>query len=169
VGAFQTFSRNHRDCEGSPQEPYRYKDVKVGNTTIMDIMRDAILAKYSLQKYYYTHMYLLSMDSDSLEGATFYKPLFFEYPNDPQAYQVSPSENVMLGPSLKLSIRTSPLANGMGEGSATAYYWPPGNWCDIINPETSCVYAGDEGIMYEQPSDIDQYQVSLREGHIIPW
>ena len=29
VGAFQPFSRNHRDCEGKPQEPYRFADVNV--------------------------------------------------------------------------------------------------------------------------------------------
>ena len=31
VGAFQPFSRNHRDCNGKPQEPYRFIDVTVGN------------------------------------------------------------------------------------------------------------------------------------------
>ena len=44
VGAFQPFSRNHRDCNGKPQEPYRFKDdmvpIKGGQQiSVMDIMK----------------------------------------------------------------------------------------------------------------------------------
>jgi alpha-glucosidase (family GH31 glycosyl hydrolase) len=65
----------------------------------MDIMRDAILTKYSLIRYYYTQLFSLSV----LGGSVFYKPLFFEYPNDINAFSVL-KYNVMLGDSLKLSI-----------------------------------------------------------------
>jgi alpha-glucosidase (family GH31 glycosyl hydrolase) len=80
VGAFQTFSRNHRDCEGHPQEPFRFKDYNVSGTNAMELMKDAIFTKYSLQKYYYTHLFLLSQDP--MTKGTFYKPMFFEFPND---------------------------------------------------------------------------------------
>ncbi len=111
VGAFQPLSRNHRDCNGKPQEPFRFVDYKLPTlgTTYTALMKKAILEKYSLIRYYYTQMYLLSIDQSS--SGTFYKPVFFEFPNERDAYTAELSENVMLGPSLKLSIKTSPNKN----------------------------------------------------------
>lgn len=59
VGSFYPFSRNHRDCGGKPQEPWRF------NTTIYslspyvtytDLMRTSINRKYHLIRYYYSQM-----------------------------------------------------------------------------------------------------------------
>jgi alpha-glucosidase (family GH31 glycosyl hydrolase) len=115
VGAFQPFSRNHRDCDGHPQEPYRFINHTIFNNsvTLTHLMRKAILEKYSLIRYYYTHLFLLSQDETS--SGAFYKPVFFEFPQYAGAYRAHPSENVMLGPSLKLSIKTSPNKNWEGE------------------------------------------------------
>ena len=111
VGAFQPFSRNHRDCDGKPQEPYRFVNNTIlnGTVSLTDLMRKSINEKYSLIRYYYTHLFLLSQDN-STNGA-FYKPVFFEFPNLAGAYRAEPSENVMLGPSLKLSIKTTANKN----------------------------------------------------------
>lgn len=140
VGAFQPFSRNHRDCDGAPQEPYRFIDVTVGTHTVTDIMRDAILTKYSLIRYYYTHFFLLSTDVQTT--GTFYKPAFFEFPNDPLAYAANHSENVMLGPSIKLSIKTSPSADWTSD--TNAYYFPTGTWCDILDPTSQSIYSNKD-------------------------
>lgn len=59
----------------------------------------AIRNKYSLIKYYYTQMFKMTM----LDGASFYTPLFFEFPDDPNTYK-DQKYNVMIGDSLKLSI-----------------------------------------------------------------
>ena len=111
VGAFQPFSRNHRDCDGAPQEPYRFINDTImnGTVSITDLMRKSIYDKYSLIRYYYTQLFLLSQDN-SANGA-FYKPMFFEFPNLAGAYRANPSENIMLGSALKLSIKTSPNVN----------------------------------------------------------
>jgi hypothetical protein len=74
-----------------------------------DLMRKSIYEKYSLIRYYYTHLFLLSQDSTT--NGAFYKPVFFEFPNEADAYRANPSENIMLGPSLKLNIKTSPNKN----------------------------------------------------------
>jgi alpha-glucosidase (family GH31 glycosyl hydrolase) len=166
VGAFQPFSRNHRDCDGRPQEPYRFIDNTIANGTIsiMNLMRKSIYEKYSLIRYYYTHLFLLSQDA-SANGA-FYKPVFFEFPNYDGAYRANPSENVMLGPSLKLSIKTSLNKDWVNEKNA--YFFPAGKWCDILHPETECVFSvGDE--MEALPAGLKDYQLHLRDGHIIPF
>lgn len=99
VGAFQPFSRNHNNYEAIGQEPYQFaEDMYEPGISYMDIMTDAILTKYSLVRFYYTHLTKLSLDG----GAPFYKPLFFEYPNDMNA-TLNMTRNVMLGDSLKIS------------------------------------------------------------------
>jgi alpha-glucosidase (family GH31 glycosyl hydrolase) len=56
VGAFQPLSRNHRDCKGKPQEPFRFMENKLPNLGInyTTLMKKAIFEKYSLLRYYYT-------------------------------------------------------------------------------------------------------------------
>jgi len=64
-------------------------------------MRDAIRIKYSLIRYYYTSLF----DISTKGSGTFYKPMFFEFPEDLKA--TSDIEgNVMLGSALKLSINS---------------------------------------------------------------
>jgi alpha-glucosidase (family GH31 glycosyl hydrolase) len=50
--------------------------------TYFDIMKKAIYTKYSLNRYYYSYLSKVS----SGEIGAFYKPLFFEYPDDINAY-----------------------------------------------------------------------------------
>lgn len=70
---------------------------------------------------------------------TFYKPMFFAFPNDPLAFQANPAENVMIGPSLKLSIKTTEVINTMTD--TNYYYFPKGIWCDILNSMDDCVVS----------------------------
>jgi len=127
-------------------------------------MRKSIYEKYSLIRYYYTHLFLLSQDN-AISGS-FYKPMFFEFPNLAGAYRANPSENVMLGPSLKLSIKTSPNTNWDVEKHD--YFFPQGKWCDVLHPWTECVVSnGDE--MEVLDAGLKDYQLHLRDGHIIPF
>lgn len=75
VGAFYPFSRNHNGGSVA-QEPYVWDNTAQGH------MRDAIKLKYSLVRYFYT-----SLVDQSLKGTgTFYKPMFFEFPDDMNTY-----------------------------------------------------------------------------------
>jgi len=62
----------------------------------------------------------------SLVGGSFWKPLFFEYPNDPAAYN-DIEINILLGNALKLSMETRVLPS-----VSTKYYFPEGYWCQIL-------------------------------------
>jgi len=117
-----------------------FANVKVpglNETTYMDIMKDAIIHKYSLMRYFYTQMFQLSILNTNV--GTFYKPLFFAFPNDPLAYKAIPFENVMIGPSLKLSIKTTEVEDTLKE--TNEYYFPKGIWCDILNSMDDCVVS----------------------------
>lgn len=94
-----------------------------------DIMRDAILTKYSLIKYYYTHLFQLSVYG----GSPVYKPVFFEYPDDINAYG-NLTNNVMIGDSLKVSV----LADQLGQ-NYTQFYFPAGTWCNMLNANEACI------------------------------
>jgi len=59
--------------------------------------------KLGLIRYYHTGMNQLSAF-----GGTFYKPLFFEFPEDANAYK-DQELNIMLGESLKVSVQSTKL------------------------------------------------------------
>ncbi len=71
--------------------------------TYNDIIKQAMYTKLSLIRYYYTQMSIVQR-----EGGAFYKPLFFEYPNDDGAY-TNQELNIMVGPALKLGIQSKAL------------------------------------------------------------
>jgi len=124
-------------------------------------MRSAIQMKYSLLKYYYTSMYLNSRDGT---GA-FYRPMWFDYEDQPKAYDCEASENILLGNSLKMSIKTSP--NTDWDNESNEYWFPEGTWCDIVNPLKGCLLS-DGVTLQTLPAGISDYQIHLKEGRIIP-
>lgn len=93
-------------------------------------------------------------------GGPFYKPLFFEFPDDPKTFSDF-ENNVMLGASLKLSV----LANDLGVNS-TNFYFPEGTWCSIFDPNEKCFNS--TGMSQSRRTFAYDYYVHLRDGHIIP-
>ena len=78
------------------------------------LMGDVIKYRYNLIRYYYTQFEQISRD-----GGSFFKPLAFEWSNDPKAY-LDTSNNIMLGSALKASIQVSDLT----KLDTTDYYFP---------------------------------------------
>lgn len=120
-------------------------------------MRTAINLKYSLIRYYYTNLFMVSTQGTG----TFYKPLFFEFPEDPNAYN-SITYNIMLGQALKLSINSESLTQ-----ETTNFYFPAGIWCDII-ALTPCI-SSTTGQIVSMPNKLDDFGLHLRQGFIIPF
>lgn len=72
--------------------------------TYTDLMRTAIRNRYTFIRYYYSAFWKINED-----GGSFFKPLFFLWDNDPEAYKII-EKNMMLGDSLKASVETTDLA-----------------------------------------------------------
>jgi len=82
VGAFYPFSRNHNGWDNAPQEPWHFQEAYDSTTSYLDIIRQAMYNKLHLIRYYYTEMSI-----HSIHGGAFYKPVFFEFPDDVMAYE----------------------------------------------------------------------------------
>jgi alpha-glucosidase (family GH31 glycosyl hydrolase) len=122
-------------------------------------MKRAIFIKYSMIRYYYTEMTLLSVT-----GGAFYKPLFFEFPNEPAAYE-NQELNVMLGSALKLGIQSKAT-----NVNTTEFYFPTGLWCDVFNtidPAENCVES-QAGESHNKSSLAYEFYLHLRGGYIAP-
>lgn len=110
-------------------------------------------------RYYHTQITKLH-----LEGGTFFKPLFFSFPDDPGAY-ANQENNIMLGDALKLSI----LTNALGQETAE-FYFPAGTWCNVFNMKlgTDSCKAYATGTTETLSSFMSDYYVHLRSGYIFP-
>lgn len=148
VGAFYPFARNHDDIGNSGQEPYTFSE------DIQDTMRNAIRWRYALLRYYYTQLYI-----NSVHGGMFWKPLFFEFPEEPKAYN-DIEKNIMIGSAIKLSAMLDE-----GDIKTESFVFPAGVWCNII--DYSCVKTTktiDQNLNVE-PQTLN---IHLRMGSIIP-
>ena len=168
VGAFYPFSRNHNNWWEKSQEPYTF------DPGMQKDLRTAIRVKYSLLKYYYTTLFDISQYGTftNVLGTTLYKPLFFEFPDDPLTTQLTRTMNmnIMLGRQLKLSINPNSIET-QGE-LEEQYYFPAGTWCVLsgnINNEAPCLVVPDGGIFKGYPANVSDYQLHMREGAIIPY
>merc|ERR1711957_845821 len=156
VGSFYPFSRNHNNWEQIPQEPYHFTERYEGSVQYLDIMKMAIFNKYNMIRYYYTEMSMLSQ-----VGGTFFKPLFFEFPEDSDA-TLDQENNIMIGSALKLGI----LANNVNVNK-TMFYFPAGTWCNIVVEIEPCV-TYEKGTSVELDSKAYDFYLHLREGYIVP-
>ena len=84
-GAFYPFARNHNSWDTIAQEPWVWKDMIYESTiSYYNIIENAMRTRMSLIKYYHTELTYLH-----LHGGSFFKPLFFEFPDDQAALDAS--------------------------------------------------------------------------------
>ena len=159
AGAFYPFSRNHNGWTYIAQEPWEFKGVRYeGSTDYFDIIQMAMRTKLHLIRYYYTQITNLH-----LNGGTFYRPVFWDFPDDAGAYQDLPN-NIMLGSALKLSVLTTTLNQ-----NTTSFFFPAGTWCDVFNKAgtSGCIAQAVAGQVM-LPSKAYDFHLHLLEGHIVP-
>ena len=147
LGAFYPFSRNHNIAGAIPQEPYRFAEAEQA------AMKDAILMKYKLMRYYYTQMWLASKN-----GGPVFRPLFFDFPADANAYN-NVEQGIMVGDSLKLS----PVFT-QGASGNQPFYFPSGRWCRF---EAGTCFTG--GSNQQLSSNLGDINVHIRPGKIVPY
>ena len=156
VGSFYPFSRNHNDFTSIPQEPWHFKEAYKSQVTYLDIMRNSMRVKYSLVRFYYTQLSLVSAN-----GGAFFKPVFFEFPEDAKAY-TNPQYNIMLGNAVKVSV----LSDTLGQDKTT-YYFPAGTWCDLFSKAApNCFTTTGEDKEFD--SYAYSFNAHIRDGYIVP-
>ena len=127
LGMFYPFSRNHNTNNAKDQEPYVWDSVTKAT-------RNAIRQKYSILRYYYTKLFEVS-----LNGGSLVRPLFFEYPEDENAYNTR-NHVFMIGSSLLIVPVLYPKVLEVSP------YCPNENWYDMFSGNKVMTYVPDSKI-----------------------
>ncbi|XP_074967754.1 lysosomal alpha-glucosidase isoform X1 [Phalacrocorax aristotelis] len=145
LGAFYPFMRNHNDHGARPQEPYAF------SPAAQAAMRNALRLRYSLLPFLYT----LFHQAHSA-GETVARPLFLEFPKDPNTWAVD--RQLMWGGGLLI---TPVLEAGKTKVSG---YFPAGTWYSLAGDST--IHSKGQWILL--PAPLDTINVHVRAGHILP-
>ena len=148
LGAFYPFARNHNTINARSQEPYFF------STDIQKNIKNAIRWRYSLLRYFYTELYI-----NSIEGGTFWKPLFFEFPDDKATYQ-NIERNIMIGKSLKFS----PMIDEV-DAKTQQFIFTQGLWWNIVQLTWKYYSSTTSDSL---PTTPDSINLHLRQGRILP-
>ncbi|GAM26305.1 hypothetical protein SAMD00019534_094800, partial [Acytostelium subglobosum LB1] len=146
LGNFYPFSRSHNNNDTIPQEPY------VFGPEVINITINSINNKYTLLPYYYTLFYLAHA-----QGDTIVRPLFFEYPADPNTFALD--SQFLVGPSLMVSPVLTENATSVD------VYFPQDIWYDYFNGSRVDLSQGNSLTL---AAPLDVINVHLRGGAILP-
>ncbi|NWU48360.1 LYAG glucosidase, partial [Dromas ardeola] len=182
LGAFYPFMRNHNDHGARPQEPYAF------SPAAQAAMRNALRLRYSLLPFLYTLFHRAHS-----AGETVARPLFLEFPKDPNTWAVD--RQLLWGGGLLV---TPVLEAGMTKVSG---YFPAGTWYSLAGvgaPPPHCGALGwlrggfaagpcisaaprhwyqppradstihSKGQWILLPAPLDTINVHVRAGHILP-
>uniref|UniRef100_A0A8D2MKH1 LYAG glucosidase n=1 Tax=Zonotrichia albicollis TaxID=44394 RepID=A0A8D2MKH1_ZONAL len=155
LGAFYPFMRNHNDHGNRPQEPF------VFSPPAQAAMRNALRLRYSLLPFLYTLFHRAHS-----AGETVARPLFLEFPTDPNTWAVD--RQLLWGGGLLV---TPVLEAGQTKVSG---YFPAGTWYSLTgvgapalpwHPDSTIHSKGQWIIL---PAPLDTINVHVRAGHILP-
>jgi alpha-glucosidase len=145
AGAFFPFFRNHTAIGTRRQEPWAF------GREVEDICRRYISLRYQLLPYFYNLFHEAAHD-----GTPIIRPLFWEFPDDPNGYAVD--DQFLLGPSLLVAPVIKPGA------VSRAVYLPAGTvWYDFW---TNQKHAGGQYASVRAP--LETMPLFVRAGSIIP-
>jgi len=144
IGALQPFARTHSMWMKRRQEPWRF------GRRVEAIAREALELRMRLLPY----LYGLFAESER-SGTPVWRPLFYEFPDDPEAAGVD--DQVMVGPSL--------LAAPVCERGAREreLYLPAGTWLDFHG---DAAFTGPARVRV--PAPLSRMPLFARAGSVIP-
>lgn len=145
VGAISPFCRTHTHYGSPDQEPWSFGE------NVEDISRKFLNFRYELLPYLYTLFY-----ESSKSGEPIWRPLFYEFQDDPKCYDWGYQQQFMLG----RDILVAPVTR-VGQYTKKVYL-PEGRWLDW---NTEKVYEGPQEIIVD--AHLDWLPMFLREGSII--
>lgn len=120
--------------------------------------------KYNFLRYEISYFH-----SIATQGGSYYKPLFFAYPNDANAY-TDVTKNTMLGDSLKFSF--DPTTLDFKTSTTSSFYFPEGKWCQMFPAITTgnpCFEVTEPNTFKSMPLSLEAAYVHMKEGSIVPY
>ena len=157
LGAFYPFSRNHNEIYKISQEPWVFR-----NDLVLNAAKIALPLRYSLLRYFYSQLFLISIG----QKGSFFKPLFFEFPNDIITYNSQiMNSHIMVGSSF---LFIPNLNKGTEDYQG---YFPNSNWNSFPNGNLLINYnnSADKGTYKILKGDFTTVNLFLRGGSIIPY
>ncbi|CAF1091567.1 unnamed protein product [Adineta steineri] len=145
LGAFYPFMRNHNDLNMKDQDP------AVFSWKAQQIMKQALIMRYSLAPFWYTLHHQATMISRTLV-----QPLHFEFPNDDNTVGID--KQFLIGRAILVSPVLFPLA------TKVRAYIPQDVWYEF----PSGIKITTVGIFTELDAPLDKINVHVRGGFIIP-
>ncbi len=145
VGAISPFCRTHTHYGSPDQEPWSFGE------NIEDISRKFIKFRYELLPYLYTLFY-----QSSKTGEPIWRPMFYEFQDDPKCYDWAYQQQFMLG----YYILVAPVTR-VGQYTKKVYL-PEGRWLDW---NTEKVYEGPQEIIVD--AHLGWLPMFLREGTML--
>ncbi|MBN3276903.1 MGAL glucoamylase, partial [Polyodon spathula] len=146
LGAFYPYSRNHNGKGSRRQDPLAWDE------KFQDASRDVLNIRYTLLPYLYTLMY----EAHS-QGSTVIRPVLHEFVNDRTTWDVH--RQFLWGPALLIS-----PALDMDSYVVHAYI-PSARWYNYHTGEA----IGVRGQWLDIPTPLEQINLHVRGGYIIPW
>ncbi|RPF54298.1 glycoside hydrolase family 31 protein [Aquisalibacillus elongatus] len=144
LGAFTPFFRNHSAIEFVYQEPWQFGE------TYEAIIKEYIRLRYK----WLPHLYKLFKEA-SETGVPMMRPLFLEYPDDEETYQLSDQfligRNVLIAPVIRPGVKHRLV------------YLPEGVWYNYWSGEK---YEGNQRIIVQ--AEIDTLPIFVKQGAMIP-
>ncbi|WP_070119824.1 glycoside hydrolase family 31 protein [Bacillus marinisedimentorum] len=143
VGAFTPYFRNHSAIGTVRQEPWSFGE-----------KYEAVIKKYIELRYkWLPHLYSLFKEASD-KGLPVMRPLFMEYPDDPNTYTMS--DQFMIGSS----VIAAPI---MTPGTThRAVCLPEGSWVDYWD---GTVYDGGQFILYR--AELDTLPLFIKKGSFL--
>jgi len=168
LAASQPFSRNANFKGQTTQSPYT-ADYQVpsgaeGSLTYEQVIKVAMRMKYNFLRYTISFFHGIHTT-----GGAYFKPMFFKYPNNANAYQ-DITKNIMLGDSLKFSF--DPTTLDFETTTTSQFYFPEGKWCQvfpIVAGKNPCFEVTDPNHYETMPLSIDAAYLHMKEGSIVPF
>jgi lysosomal alpha-glucosidase len=151
LGAFYPFSRNHNSIDAKDQEPFA-----IGSLTLSSAKK-ALSIRYSLIRYMYTKLFLIS-----LNGGSFFKPLFFEFYDDMRTYENIENKFMFGDAFIYYPVYSE------NEDDIDAYI-PNSNWNSFPSLDNLITYnPKSKGTDIKLSGKFDIIHLYLRGGYIIP-
>lgn len=120
--------------------------------------------KYNLLRYMISYFHKIGTS-----GGSYYKPLFYQYPNDANAYY-EVEKNLMLGDSLKFSFDASTM--DFENNKSSLFYFPQGKWCQLYPApaDSNPCFTIDKPNTYKELAlSVDAAYIHMKEGSIVPY